>query len=118
MYLLNRVPSKVVPKTPFELWTNRKPNLRHLNVLGCLAEARVNNLHEKKLDSRTVSGCFIGYPENSKGYIFYYPNHPSRIVETANVKFLENGEVSGSDEQQNVDIKEIKVTVPLPINVP
>ena len=32
MYLLNRVPSKVVPKTPFELWTNRKPSLRHLNV--------------------------------------------------------------------------------------
>ena len=32
MYLLNRVPSKVVQKTPFELWTSRKPNLRHLHV--------------------------------------------------------------------------------------
>jgi len=32
MYLLNRVPSKVVQKTPFELWTNRKPSLRHLHV--------------------------------------------------------------------------------------
>ena len=34
MYLLNRVPSKAVPKTPFELWTNRTPSIRHLNVWG------------------------------------------------------------------------------------
>jgi len=32
MYLLNRVPSKAVQKTPFELWTGRKPSLRHLHV--------------------------------------------------------------------------------------
>ena len=51
MYLLNRVPTKAVPKTPFELWTNRKPSLRHLHVWGCPAEARVYNPHEKKLDS-------------------------------------------------------------------
>ena len=30
MYILNRVPSKSVPETPFELWTNRKPSLNHL----------------------------------------------------------------------------------------
>ena len=35
MYLLNRVPSKVVPKTSFELWTNRSPSIRHLHVWGC-----------------------------------------------------------------------------------
>jgi len=29
MYLLNRVPSKAVPKTPFELWTNKTPSIRH-----------------------------------------------------------------------------------------
>ena len=37
MYLLNRVPSKAVSKTPFELWTGRKPSLRHLHVWGCPA---------------------------------------------------------------------------------
>ena len=25
-YILNRVPSKAVPKTPYELWTSRKPS--------------------------------------------------------------------------------------------
>ena len=58
-YLLNRVPSKAVQKTPFELWTNRKPSLRHLHVWGCPAEARIYNPHEKKLDSRTISGYFL-----------------------------------------------------------
>ncbi|GJX19268.1 retrovirus-related pol polyprotein from transposon TNT 1-94 [Tanacetum coccineum] len=39
VYLLNRVPSKSVPNTPFELWTGRKPSLRHLHVWGCPTEA-------------------------------------------------------------------------------
>ena len=28
-YILNRVPSKAVTKTPYELWTRKKPSLRH-----------------------------------------------------------------------------------------
>ena len=62
MYILNRVPSKYVPKTPFELWTNRKPSLNHLKVWRCPAEVRVYNPHERKLDPRTTSEFFIGYP--------------------------------------------------------
>jgi hypothetical protein len=30
--ILNRVPSKVVPKTPFELWNGWKPSLNHLHI--------------------------------------------------------------------------------------
>lgn len=33
MFLLNKVPSKTVPKTPFKLWTGRKPSFKHLHVL-------------------------------------------------------------------------------------
>ncbi|WVZ13110.1 hypothetical protein V8G54_017640 [Vigna mungo] len=113
MYLLNRVPSKVVQKTPFELWTNRKPSLRHLHVWGCHAEIRIYNPQEKKLDARTISGYFIGYPEKSKGYIFYCPNHSTRIVETGNARFIENGETSGSEDSRKVEITEIKVQVPV-----
>lgn len=83
-YLLNRVPSKSVPKTPYELWTGKKPSLRHLHVWGCPAEGRIYNPHEKKLDARTISGYFIGYPERYKGYRFYCPNHSTRIVESGN----------------------------------
>ena len=43
MYILNRVPTKVVPKTPFELWKGWKLSLRHIRIWGCLFEVRVYN---------------------------------------------------------------------------
>ena len=69
-------------------------------------EAKIYNPHERKLNSRTTNGYFIGYLEKSKGYIFCCPNHSLKIVKTNNARFLENGEVSGSDERQNVEINE------------
>ena len=93
MYILNHVPSKSVPKTLFELCTGRVPSLRHMHVWGCPAKARLYCSHKKKLDPRTVSGYFIGYPERSKGYRFYCPNHSP--METRNVKFLKLAENSG-----------------------
>jgi len=113
MYPLNRVPSKAIQKTPFELWTGRKPSLRHLHVWGCQAKIRVYNPHEKKLDARTISGYFIGYPEKSKGYRFYCLTHSTRIVETGNARFIENGETSRSEALRNVEIKEVRVQVSL-----
>ena len=88
-YILNRVPRKYVPKTPFELWTSRKPSLNHFRVWGCPAEVRLYKPQEKKLDPRIVRCYFIGYPDHSKGYKFYNPTHGQRIVESLTAKFLE-----------------------------
>ena len=63
MYILNRVPSKAVSKTPFELWTGRKPSLAHFRVWGCPAEVRIYNPLEKKLDPKSTPDYFIGYPD-------------------------------------------------------
>ena len=35
-----------------------------------------------------------------------------RIVETGNARFLENGEISGSNEPREVDVEEIRVDIP------
>ena len=98
VYLLNRIPNKAVPNTPFQLWTERKSILRHLHVWGCPAEARIYNPHEKNLEFRTISDYFISYPKKFKGYGFYYSTHSMRIVETGNARFIENGEISGTDK--------------------
>jgi len=45
--------------------------------------------------------------------MFYYPTHSTRIVETENVRFIENGETNGSEASRNVEIKEVRVEVPL-----
>jgi hypothetical protein len=35
IHILNRVPSKSVSKTSYELWTGHKPSLNYLHVWGC-----------------------------------------------------------------------------------
>ncbi|RVW47535.1 Retrovirus-related Pol polyprotein from transposon TNT 1-94 [Vitis vinifera] len=102
VYILNRVPTKDVPKTPFELMKGWKLSLRHMRVWGCSSEVRIYNPQEKKLDPITISGYFIGYAEKSKGYRFYCPSHNTRIAESRNVKFLEYDLVNGSDQFRNI----------------
>ena len=43
VYILNRVPTKVVPKTPFKLFKGWKLSLRHVHVWGCPCKVRVYN---------------------------------------------------------------------------
>ena len=47
VYILNRVPSKAVAKTPYELWTGKKPSIRHLHVWGCPVKPRENPIFSK-----------------------------------------------------------------------
>jgi hypothetical protein len=89
IHILNRVPSKSVPKTPYELWTGRKPSLNHLRVWGYPVEAKVFNPNIGKLNSKTFSYYFIGYPEKSKCYRFYCPNRHTKFIETRHAVFLE-----------------------------
>ena len=97
VHILNRVPTKAIKNvTPYELWTNKKPCLTYMHIWGCPAEVKIYNPHERSLDSRTVSGYFIGYPERSRGYRFYCPSHSMRIVESDRAFFLEDDCVSGS----------------------
>jgi hypothetical protein len=62
VHILNRVPSKSAPKTPYEMWTSRKLTLNYLHVWGCPAEARIFNPSIGKLDpkiSRRGSGSTV-----------------------------------------------------------
>ncbi|GJQ99271.1 retrovirus-related pol polyprotein from transposon TNT 1-94 [Tanacetum coccineum] len=104
-HILNSVHSKSVLKTSFELWTGWAPSLRYFKIWGFPAEAKKFNPQTKKLDSRTISCYFIGYPERSKGYQFYCPNHTTRIIETRDVEFIENGEISRNGER-SIDLNE------------
>nr|BBF90152.1 polyprotein -like [Oryza rufipogon]BBF90155.1 polyprotein -like [Oryza rufipogon] len=114
IHILNRVPSKSVPKTPYELWTGRVPSLTHLRVWGSPAEAKVFNPNIGKLDPKTVSCHFIGYPERSKGYRFYCPNSYTKFVETRHAVFLEDEMIRGSSVVREIDLEERRVSVPAP----
>ena len=96
IYILNRVPSKSVPKTLYELWIGRVPSLNHLCVWRSPAEAKVFNPNIGKLDFKTVSCHFIGYLEKSKGYRFYCPDRYTKFIETRHVVFLGNYMIRGN----------------------
>ena len=96
IHILNRVPSKSVPKTPYELCTEKEPSLNYLCVWGCPAEAKVFNPNIGKLDSKTASCHFIGYLEKLKGYRFYCSDRHMKFVETRHVVFLEDDMIRGS----------------------
>jgi len=101
VYILNRVPSKAVNKTPYELWTNKRPSLKHLHIWGCPAEARPYKPHVRKMDSRTVSYYFVGYAKHSRGYKFYGPISRS-IFKMGNAIFLEDVKFGGEGNIMNV----------------
>ena len=115
IHILNRVPSKSVPKTPYELWTGRVPSLKHLCVWQSPAEAKVFNPNIRKLDLKTVSCHFIGYPEKSKGFRFYCPDRHTKFVEMRHAVFLEDEMIRESMVAQEIDLEEKRVYAPTPM---
>ncbi|KAH9705859.1 hypothetical protein KPL70_012033 [Citrus sinensis] len=80
VYLLNLVPSKSVPKTLIELWSGRKPSLRHVRIWG--SPAHVLKPKADKMDSRSEVCMFVGYPKGTRGGLFYSPQDRKVIVST------------------------------------
>ena len=60
VYILNRVSSKSVEVTPYEIWTNKKPYLSYMKVWGCLAYVKWTI--SDKLEVRSDKCLFVGYP--------------------------------------------------------
>ncbi|RVW73223.1 Retrovirus-related Pol polyprotein from transposon TNT 1-94 [Vitis vinifera] len=114
-YILNQVPSKSVPKTPYELWSGKKPNFHHFHVWGCKAEVRPYNPQSKKLDPKTISGFFVGYCIGSRGSRFYCPSHTTRIIESDRAVYFED-EVNADPNfvPHEIPFGEEHVVIPFP----
>ncbi|KAJ9696926.1 hypothetical protein PVL29_008922 [Vitis rotundifolia] len=114
-YILNQVPSKSVPKTPYELWSGKKPSLHHFHVWGCKAEVRPYNPQSKKLDPKTISGFFVGYCIGSRGSRFYCPSHTTRIIESDRAVYFEDEvNVDPSFVPREIPFGEEHVVIPFP----
>jgi len=91
-YIFNRVPSKSVSATPYELWHGRKPSLEHLRPWGSAGYVQSPTHKYGKLGPRATKMVFIGYPKHSKGYVMYDNHHNGGMmkVDSHNVEFLED----------------------------
>jgi hypothetical protein len=69
MFTLNRVPTKSVERTPYEIWTRKCHGLSVIKVCGC--EAYVKHLMSDKLTKKSDKYFFVGYPRETKAFYFY-----------------------------------------------
>lgn len=89
-YLKNCSPHKALPATtPEQVWSNRKVDVSHLRVFGCVAYNHVPDQLRRKWESKSKPLVMVGYDEESKGYRLMDPVSHS-IVKGRNVKFFEN----------------------------
>ena len=80
------VPFKSVSKTPMEMWTSRKLILSHIRIWSC--PTYVLKQSSNKLDAKSKSCWFVGYPKGTKGYYFYSKSDMKVFVSTKS-KFME-----------------------------
>ena len=45
---------------PYNCGLEKKPSIKHMQIWGCLAEAKPYRLHKGKLDLKTISYYFVG----------------------------------------------------------
>ena len=81
----------MVEKTPYELWTGKRPGLSFLKIWGC--EAYVKLQASDKLPSKSDKCLFMGYPKETKGYYFYIPSE-NKVFIARNGVFLEREFIS------------------------
>ena len=92
-YLVNRSPtSTLIDKIPQEVWTGKKPSIKHLKVLGCDAYVHVPKEKRSKLDNKAEKCIFIGYKDGMKGYKLWNPI-TKKTIYSRDVVFREVKEV-------------------------
>jgi hypothetical protein len=83
-------------QSPFEILNNRKADISHLRVFGCICF--VHSRNAGKLDHHAEKYIFIGYSPTQKGYKCYSPKSKCLFV-SQDVRFDE-GQMYYTEERQ------------------
>ena len=91
-YILNRMSSKSVSSTPYELWIGKKPDLNNLRPGGSTGYVHNTSHRYGKLGPRGKKCIFIRYSEHSKGYVLIgeQPDGSVTELESHDVDFIES----------------------------
>ncbi|MBW0540467.1 hypothetical protein O181_080182 [Austropuccinia psidii MF-1] len=96
MWVFNRVLHADNTKTPYEMVTNKKPDLSPLRTFGC--KAYVHNMtHRKDLTPKAKELFFLGIAEDSKGWIFWDDKQRS-VIRSASAVFDERSRLTEASQ--------------------
>jgi hypothetical protein len=74
VYIMNRTPITTMhAMTQKEKYSDKKPDLSHLKMFGCIAYVHVLDELRTKLDPKAEKCVFIRYSLEEKGYKCYNP---------------------------------------------
>jgi hypothetical protein len=62
-------------KTPEEMFSRKRPEVRHLKIFGSLVFVHIPKEKRTKLDPSGKKGIFVGYCEVSKAFRIYIPGY-------------------------------------------
>ena len=104
------MPSKLVPTTPYELWTGAKSNLENLRPWGCAGSVHSISHKYGKLGPRASKKIFIRYSESSKGYVMYGEHSDGGMteIESRDVNFIKDDFPSISEAKQDLQLYELQ----------
>ena len=93
---------KILNKTPYELWKDKKPNVLYFWAFECKYFVLNNNKDNLgKFDAKADEGIFLGYSIHSKAYRVY--NKRTLVVEeSVHVTFDEQNSISRNIISDNI----------------
>jgi len=87
VYLINRSPTSTLrDKTPFEAWTGKRPDIKHLRTFGEIGYVHIPPETRKKWTKKSRPCRFLGYTPRSRNYKLWDPDR-RMVVVSPNVDF-------------------------------
>ena len=111
-YIRNRTPTKALDDvTPYEVWTGKKPVVKHFKVFGCLAIA-LDKTEKNKLRQKGKEYVMIGYDSESKAYRLYDPEKRQTVVRR-DVKFDEDVMMGANSNREVPTVQLVNFKMPV-----
>ncbi|KAJ9567237.1 hypothetical protein OSB04_003203 [Centaurea solstitialis] len=104
-HIHNRITSRVIPTSPYELWKVRKPEIDYMKVWGCVAYYRTPDPKRSKLGDRAIKSIFRG---------LHLDNESGVIVESRDADFFEDKFLKDSETTNPISIPSTSRDVPEP----
>jgi hypothetical protein len=86
-YLYNRTYHDAIGKTPYEAWTQIKPEMSHIGTFGSSVTAKKPGRRPTKGDPHCYHGIFLRYTATNKNLVYYDVN--TKRTKTATHKRLD-----------------------------
>jgi hypothetical protein len=80
---------KGLNKTPYEILTSNKHNIKYFRVFGCKCFYFKKGVHLSKFYSKALEGIFVGYVAESHAFRIF-DKVSARVVEVSNMRFDKN----------------------------